>query len=591
MNGDRSPRDEFLELGLGSAHVRASKPDYVAVERLRSAAAAWRERSAHFYAGYALTQAVHFAWGDGDLVRSCMSNAFEDFDACLATVPARSLEAIAAFHVWGTQLGMNLLDLDRSEVRQAARALQEELAERLRQLGFGEENFAPRAGFLVRGFTLATDFDGTWRPEFPEREVEGSTIQHGGGWSTFEIPSAFRTFVRVGDYRAAAEIADSIPDVFATPGLKGWRAAVQGLLRPEEAVERFAEAGAHFEEDVYKPETLHRTGPWDSINIDLWAKFFRARTAVAEIVRAPDHAADLLEQASNALAGTESGWVSPQVSCLRILVRALGILLRGDAASSISDVKAELVREERWSGFDQSERLAIEFMNGIEDAFVQLAAEPEHAIVSGLLPDALRTLGRIPLVGEDVATAIRPAVGKSALSHLLGQQRTWIYRTLESITDEGVLRSVILRMLQAQLPLYAQIRHGPIEYGKDIVVLTRRDGRYVLEMYQAKTGDITKGKWPATREELEEMFQVDMNAAQLKAAPDRREGILVFNGHLNPYVEPVVEGWLEEQQRAHGRSFRIMHIDNLVSWIVNDRLVNELRATLGELGIPIAHSE
>jgi hypothetical protein len=120
-------------------------------------------------------------------------------------------------------------------------------------------------------------------------------------------------------------------------------------------------------------------------------------------------------------------------------------------------------------------------------------------------------------VGEEIASAIQPAVGERALAmQISGQNRTWIYRTIEGIKDETVLQRLLLRLMQAQLPLYAQVRHGPIEYGKDIVALVDRDGHHILLMYQAKAGDITKANWPKARDELEEMFQVDMSAVQTR---------------------------------------------------------------------------
>ena len=66
---------------------------------------------------------------------------------------------------------------------------------------------------------------------------------------------------------------------------------------------------------------------------------------------------------------------------------------------------------------------------------------------------------------------------------------------------------------------------------------------------------------------------------------DSREGILVCNGHANPYVEPVMHGWFAEQERVYGRRFGFVHLDGLVTWITNERLVNVLRAALDELGI------
>jgi hypothetical protein len=83
------------------------------------------------------------------------------------------------------------------------------------------------------------------------------------------------------------------------------------------------------------------------------------------------------------------------------------------------------------------------------------------------------------------------------------------------------------------------------------------------------------------------MFQVDMSSVQLPVRPDRREGILVFNGHINPYVEPVVEGWIQEQRDDLRRSYKTMHLDSIVRWIAEDNLVTELRQALAELGIAI----
>ena len=360
-----------------------------------------------------------------------------------------------------------------------------------------------------------------------------------------------------------------------------------GFLAPEKAVERFTEAADEFSKDIY--DAAPRAGGWTSENIDLWAKYFRARAFVAEIVRTPERAAALFNQARDALEGTESGWGNPQVTCFRILLGALEqIFGEGDPVAAVAEARETLIRGANRVGFDENDRLAVDFLDAAATAFDEIRTEPAKAWVSGRLPDALKTLGRIPLVGEDVASAIRPAVGESALAiQVSGQNRTWIYRTIEGIKDETVLQKILLRLMQAQLPLYAQVRHGPIEYGKDIVALVGRDGQYILQMYQAKAGDITKANWPKARDELEEMFQVDMSAVQMPVEPDNREGIVVFNGHLNPYVEPIVGGWLQEQRKDHRRTFTIMHLDSIVRWIVNNNLISELREVLAELGIAV----
>src|SRR5208337_324034 len=114
---------------------------------------------------------------------------------------------------------------------------------------------------------------------------------------------------------------------------------------------------------------------------------------------------------------------------------------------------------------------------------------------------------------------------------VLGPFRTWMHRSLESITDEARLRRLILRLLQSGLPRYAQIRHGPLEYGKDIVVLIEIDGVAVLRHYQVKCGNIDKRKWRESKDEMEEMFQVPLPSLQLLFAPQRTEGVLITNGH------------------------------------------------------------
>ncbi len=199
---------------------------------------------------------------------------------------------------------------------------------------------------------------------------------------------------------------------------------------------------------------------------------------------------------------------------------------------------------------------------------------------------ALEALAKIPNIVPDVTEAVRPSIGENALRITLGPVHTWMHRGLEAITNEAGFRQVLLRLLQGGLPLYAQIRHGPIEYGKDIVVLLENDeGLVVLRQYQVKFGDINTKKWRESRDELEEIFLVPLSSFQLPMPPQLIEAVLVTNGHANPFVEPVMEGWFKEQRDTCERQVEFMHLDALVDWIVEHRLVNELRVALHEQGI------
>jgi hypothetical protein len=123
-----------------------------------------------------------------------------------------------------------------------------------------------------------------------------------------------------------------------------------------------------------------------------------------------------------------------------------------------------------------------------------------------------------------------------------------------------------------------------LEYGKDVVAVFERDGKRTLRMWQAKIGDIDTTKFRTARQELEEMYLVPLPALQVSGEIDEREGVLVFNGHPNTYVEPVMQGWLDEQKN-NGRRFLFMHLDDLVNWIVDNRLITEFRKVLTELEI------
>jgi hypothetical protein len=372
---------------------------------------------------------------------------------------------------------------------------------------------------------------------------------------------------------------------FVTPGLRGWQAVVRGVRDPDNASELFDEAATHFGEDTPPEEGEAR--PWSSINMHLWSKFFRARSLLARAVRAPDQSAELLNLASLSLDGTETGWVNPQVTCLRITLQALSRLVRGDEPTkAISEARNELVSANTWAGRSTDDRLVLSFLDRLADALKAVEQQPGAAMATGALPDALSILGRVSMFGDDVARAISPAVGTGTFSTLvLGRYRTWIHKSLASIKQEAKLHTILLRLLQSRIPPYAHVRHGPLEYGKDVVSVIEKGGSNILEMYQAKVGDMTLKGWREVRGQLEDMFLVTVPSVQIPVPIDSTEGFLFFNGHLRPDAEPAVAGWLAEQRDVQQRSISIMQIDQIASWIVGEHLENEFQAVLDEIGL------
>jgi hypothetical protein len=371
--------------------------------------------------------------------------------------------------------------------------------------------------------------------------------------------------------------------------LKGWRAVTLAHVEPEKAVDWFDEAAEFFAADAAPShdELIRTGGSWSGINQQLWAKYFHARARLIESIRTPMKVKELLAKAVEALVGTESGWHSGEVSRFRVLINVLAKLVSDPLTFSSEAARREYELEIRMSEETEEDRLALTFISEAASAFRGFENEPESELTRDRLALALDALAMIPTIGPDVTNAVRPAIGKSALTAMLGPIRTWMHRSLASIVDEARFRLVLLRLLQSGLPLYAQIRHGPIEYGKDIVALLEVDGSVVLRHYQVKCGDIDKRKWRESKDEIEEMFLVPLNSFQLPLTPQRIEGVLVTNGHANPYVEPVIDGWLRSQQRDHGRIVEFMHLDRLVDWIVEHRLVNELKGALHEQGVEI----
>jgi hypothetical protein len=586
----RPGREKYLAfLGEGAFRLHAGpKPDYSTAQQLRAIAANFSTEGCHSYAGHVFYRAIDAVWGDGEAIKQFTLDATREFQRAIGLADVDDHERAAALQMLTVATGMNYADIDPSEVRISVNVLYEELGQQLLRMAEHTTDPATRAGVLVQGFTLETRFDGFWRPIFDGTEVDGSGTRYGNDSLSIEVPSAFTLFRRAADYEAAEAAASMCPDeAFTSPGLRGWRIAIGGFLRPDEAVERFRLAAAEFATDTYDPE---RTGHWSSINVDLWAKYFFARAALAEIVRRPEEATALLRQAEAALEGTETGWGNPQATCLRVLVDSLNEILDGNVLVGAPQAKDALLRRARFSGIDEADRLVIEFIDHAVEAFALLTMSPTDAVTSSHLADALETLGRISFIGDEIAAVVRPKIGERVIDQLLGPHRSWIHRTLESIADERVFQRVLLRLMQARLPLYAQIRHGPLEYGKDIAVLADVGGQARLEMYQVKVGDISMPAWAPIRAQVEQIFQVEMNEVQLPVIPDGREGVLIFNGHFNLHVEPVVQGWLKEQREQLGRLVRVMNLDDIVTWIIRGGLVNELRQALSESGIEVADS-
>jgi hypothetical protein len=402
------------------------------------------------------------------------------------------------------------------------------------------------------------------------------------------VPSAFQLFVEDRDWFRAHDIVQVRPSGFTSPGLTAWRAVTLANVNPTQAIERFDQAADAFLADR-EPENLEelmeRGGQWSGANQQLWAKFFRARARVAEAIRTPAKATELLGQVIDSLQGTESGWRSTEVSRFRVLIEVLFHMASDPFSFHFDEARREYMREMRRSETPVEDRLALDFISDAECAFQGFATDPLNAITHNRIGTALQALAKIRSIGPGLTEAVSRPIGRQLLGAAMGPVRTWMHRALESIKDEAKLRAVLLRLLQSGKPRYAQVRHGPIEHGKDVSVLLDIDGASVLRHYQVKCGDLDTRKWRDSKNELEDIFLVPMSSLHLPVTPDRVEAVLLTNGHANSYVEPSIEGWIKEQQADHGRKIEFKHLDAFVDWIIEHNLVNELQVALREQGI------
>jgi hypothetical protein len=574
-------RDLFLE-----AQPSGMAMGDEAYDKLSRAAQLWRKEGQHFSAGVAMLDASHAAWGQPARMLEALRAAMADLEFVISEQAPTSPASLAALYKLrqSTDRASWFSDIDRATVSVRVRELSSELAQRL----FKHFRTSDNADcYLVRGVVIVTDRDDFWETRFPDYEVP-SGVEQPGQELLLNIPSAFRLFVTTGEWHAAHEIVNLREGAFTTPGLKGWRAVTIGHVNPEETVSCFDAAADCFILDAEPPtpeELIRRGGHWSSANQQLWAKYFRARARLVESIRTPTKVRELLDRAVEALADTDAGWHSGEVSRFRVLIKVMAKLLSDPLSFDPEEARREYNLEIRMSEEVEQDRLALTFITEVANGFRGFATDPGSEITRNRLELALGALERIPTIGPEVTSAVRPEIGRRALAAILGPFRSWMHRSLGSITDEGQFRMILLRLLQNGLPIYAQVRHGPLEYGKDIVALLEIDGVIVLRQYQVKCGDIDNKKWRESKDEMEKMFQVPLTSFQLPVAPQRIESILITNGHANPYIEPVIAGWLQEQREMHKRAVEFMHVDELVDWITKGRLVNELRAALQEHGI------
>jgi hypothetical protein len=556
------------------------EPSQERLEELREVATHWRSEGRFLAAALAMSRTIDAGWGSwtAGKAQECVYATIGDLNHCIETCTPSSIESLLALWLKAGQLSHFALELAAQQ-----RHIREEsllnLAERLTSHYWQDPH---AASFLVQGFQVCGEVIGPWTAEFPAYEVDRSATFYGGGRFCFNLPSAFRLLIDAGDYRGAWQIGEAFDGAFVSPGLRGWRLAVEGLICPDRAQDLFERAADAFMEDTIDRPRQAGQG-WSSVNRDLWAPYFRSRARVAQAVVSP-HTSEQLISAAAEIAPPFGGWHDTVVYRYHLLIRAVAGILGVKNGLDPREARKEFEREIRIFGERGDAPAVLEFLENAVRGFDRLQQDRRQGLTA--VGRAMAALDRLPFIKAPEAEGVRVVLDQGMLELIEGPTRVWIYRTLGSITDERKLQRILLRVFQNAVHHYAQIRHGPIEYGKDIAVVAEENQQMVLRMYQVKCGDIDRGEWNKVRPQAEEIFQVPLDSFQLPCQIDRRVGILIWNGHAKPHVEPVMQGWANDQT-ALGRCFEFMHLDRIVGYIFEHRLISALRDALAEERVQI----
>jgi hypothetical protein len=584
MSDQLTKAAQALRLVEEARIIAPFRPSPAAYAKLVQAAEFYRAAGLHFEAGIAMSSAVDAALGDMESMKRAYQAALTDWRHVLDTVPEYDPLALAASHKICRDLYRStwLLDEPRKEIL-AQIAVQE--IRRARCMVLHYANQPNWQEYLLRGVQFAADLLGGVVISCPPYEVP-SEVEGPGTPYLINLASAFKLFARNQQWKEADELARREPNGLISASLRGWAAVAAAEVDPNKAAEYFDQASLAFASDTApEPSQLEsRGGHWSSANLVLWAGYFRARAC---LVRGFKNHADMLPEllaAKEALEGTNQGWVNADAVRLRIIVRSLANLAAEpdnfNPASALDDYDLAT----RMTGLQEGDDSAKKFLLKAGEAFRGLAAQEPIDVTGAALHEALDALSKVPVIGP--TSSILRVVRDGANKVLFGPLRTSAHRDLENLKKEADLRHVLLRILQSGTPYYAQIRHGPFEYGKDLGALVEVDAHPILRLYQVKLGDINKTNWPESREQLEQMLLVPIPALHLPVKPESIEAFLVTNGHASPHVEPIIDAWIERQKNEHGYHIEFLHLDRLIDWIVKGRLLTELKTALAEVQKP-----
>ncbi len=545
------------------------------------------EEQKYLQAGLVYQDCKYLAWGYDDKI---LFESIYDGILCLNQasheLPIESFEAILALHNLSSLIGdFYFMVRDNSGLREAQIKAKEELAYRL--IKKAESEPQDKAHYLVSGFQISYDLDCALECIYPDFHINGNQRSYSDERIIYHIAGSFNTLKDIQDFTGCIQIAETNQELFESPELKGWYNAALGWRNPDKSSAYFLHAHESFAEDTHEnfEKNGEKKGGWSSINIGLWSPYYLSLHYLSNSVDNPDKGKEWIIKSASVFDENGIQYLEPIVTRYELIVKAIASCLTNPKDFDVELVVKKYKQNSRLTGTLDSDSHVIDFISGLRETLLGFQEDPKEEIRKGRLIQLTEQLNKITVLEETQTKTIDNIIGSEALALCQGPT-SWIYRKLESITDEDLLRKILLRLFQSLSPIYAQNIHGIFEHGRDILFLKEESGQLILKLYQVKVGDISTPDWREIKPQLEEMMEVTPPASlELESKEYIKIGILAFNGHIKPIVDPKVEGWQKKRLDEMEEEYQIMHLDKMVKFIFENRLVSEFREILNEYSI------
>ncbi len=401
--------------------------------------------------------------------------------------------------------------------------------------------------------------------------------------------SVFRSLIDDGQYEDAHALASRHSASFPNPWEHAWAEVARAHVEtdPEKMQDAFEKAAHGFGQNTSpEPEDLQkRGGSWQSIDIDVWGPYYRARAELVGATIDPVRAIEYLRRASDHLEGfvSGSGWHVPVVCKTAIAVKGLLGFMETKNLVTLEVSQSEIEKEIALWGEDRHDPIVVGAFEKIRHAFLETEKDAKKAFEDGLLIDALNMLDAAPIASPAIAlkAALRPirSAAFEKLQETKEERRLKAIQLIEAMPEEDAFRKFIKECIQGLHSTHAKITHGPIERGRDIIALLKDGPKEWIWMIQAKTGQIAKADLRDLKDQIEAMFQTPIADPHIpNEAAVLKRGAVMHTDPTTTHIDAEFLGWLDGQRDAHGWDIEIWGPEKVVEWILENGLDGILRS-------------